>query len=64
MTSKVVEIDESKFFHRKYRRGQWKPGHWVFGGRTAETVSNVGILKKEAVGFYSTRMVGRYKTVY
>ena len=28
----VVEIDESKFFHRKYHRGQWCPGHWVFGG--------------------------------
>jgi hypothetical protein len=54
MTSKVVEIDESKFFHRKYHRGQWR--HWVFGGierntrkcflvevpdRTAETLSNL-----------------------
>ena len=29
---KVVEIDESKFFHRKYHRGQWREGHWVFGG--------------------------------
>lgn len=28
----VVEIDESKFFHRKYHRGQWREGHWVFGG--------------------------------
>ena len=28
----VVEVDESKFFHRKYHRGQWVPGHWVFGG--------------------------------
>ena len=28
----VVEIDESKFFHRKYHCGQWRPGHWVFGG--------------------------------
>ena len=31
-TAVVVEIDESKFFHRKYHRGQWRPGHWVFGG--------------------------------
>lgn len=28
----VVEIDESKYFHRKYHRGQWNEGHWVFGG--------------------------------
>lgn len=30
--SKTVEIDESFFFHRKYARGQVRPGHWVFGG--------------------------------
>jgi hypothetical protein len=29
---KIVEIDESKFFGRKYHRGQWRKGHWVFGG--------------------------------
>ena len=28
----VVEIDETKFFHRKYHRGEWKEGQWVFGG--------------------------------
>ena len=28
----VVEIDESKYFHRKYHRGEWREGHWVFGG--------------------------------
>ena len=30
-TAVVVEIDESKFFHRKYHREQWRSGHWVFG---------------------------------
>ncbi|KAL8585556.1 hypothetical protein ACOMHN_046216 [Nucella lapillus] len=28
----VVEIDETKYFHRKYHRGQWREEHWVFGG--------------------------------
>ena len=28
----VVEVDESKYFHRKYHRGQWAKGHWVVGG--------------------------------
>ena len=27
-----VEIDETYFFHRKYHRGQIRPGCWVFGG--------------------------------
>ena len=25
------EIDESNFFYRKYHKGQWRQGHWVFG---------------------------------
>nr|KAG5698426.1 hypothetical protein BaRGS_006621 [Batillaria attramentaria] len=28
----IVEIDESKYFHRKYHRGQWREGHWLGGG--------------------------------
>ena len=28
----VVEIDETKYFHRKYHQGTWREGHWVFGG--------------------------------
>ena len=28
----VVEVDEIKYFHRKYVRGQWHEGHWVLGG--------------------------------
>ena len=27
----VVEIEESKYFHRKYYRAQWRQGHCVFG---------------------------------
>jgi len=33
----VVEIDESKYFHRKYHRGAWHEGHWVFGGVERES---------------------------
>ena len=34
---RVVEIDESKYFHRKYHRGQWRDGHWVFGAIERDT---------------------------
>lgn len=33
----VVEIDETKYFHRKYHRGLWREGHWVFGGIERES---------------------------
>ena len=28
----VVEINKSKFFHRKYHREQWHKGYWVLSG--------------------------------
>ena len=28
----VVEIDEAKIGHRKYNRGRWVEGFWIFGG--------------------------------
>ena len=28
----IVEVDETKYFHRKYARGAWHEGHWVVGG--------------------------------
>lgn len=27
----VVQVDETKYFHRKYARGLWRDGHWVVG---------------------------------
>lgn len=52
----IVEVDESKYFHRKYHRGALRQGHWVVGGierdsgkcflvevqdRTAATLENI-----------------------
>lgn len=34
---KVVEIDESKFGKRKYHRGHYVEGQWVFGGYEIES---------------------------
>ena len=33
----TVEIDESKFMHRKYHRGHYRDGHWVLGMIERET---------------------------
>src|SRR6218665_2493672 len=27
----VVEVDETKYYHRKYHTGLWRAGYWVFG---------------------------------
>ena len=32
LTAKEVEVDETKYFHRKYQRGRYRDGQWVFGG--------------------------------
>ncbi|KAG1681802.1 putative cytosolic iron-sulfur protein assembly protein CIAO1 [Nymphon striatum] len=32
LTAKEVEIDETKYFHRKYHRGRYRDGQWVYGG--------------------------------
>ena len=34
---RTVEIDESKFMHRKYHRGHYHEGHWVLGMVECET---------------------------
>jgi hypothetical protein len=64
--SVVVEIDASKFFHRKYNRGQWREGHWVFGGveRNSEKCFLVEVPDRTEVtllgiGYYTRRKVFR-----
>ena len=37
LTAKEVEIDETKYFHRKYYRGHYRDGQWVFGGVEQES---------------------------
>ena len=51
---KIVEIDESKFFHRKYHRGQWREGHWVFGGieRGTKRCFSVEVARRDAQTLY------------
>ena len=40
-----VEIDETKYFHRKYARGQWHDGHWVLGGVERNNSKNVFLIE-------------------
>ena len=35
---KVVKIDESKWIQRKYYRGEWKEGIWVFGNISLQLI--------------------------
>ena len=37
----IVEIDESKFMHRKYHHGCWTEGHWVLGLIECDTLNTV-----------------------
>ena len=37
LTAKEVEIDETKYFHKKYHRGRYRDGQWVFGGVARES---------------------------
>ena len=41
---KVVEIDESKWMHRKYHRGKWKERIWVFGIISFQLISYLLLL--------------------
>ena len=36
----VVQIDETKYFHRKYARREWHEGHWVVGGVDTQNPHN------------------------
>jgi len=35
----VVEVDETKYYHRKYHTGLWRAGYWVFGAIERESGS-------------------------
>jgi hypothetical protein len=65
--SVVVEIDASKFFHRKYKynRGQWREGHWVFGGveRNSEKCFLVEVPDRTEVTLLGIILVERYSDV-
>ena len=47
---KVVEIDESKFGRRKYNRGRYSLGDWVFGDieRSRNNVFMVEVANRSA----------------
>lgn len=44
---RIVSIDESKFFHRKYNRGRYRDGKWVFGGIDVEDPSRCFLVPVE-----------------
>ncbi|XP_029656444.1 uncharacterized protein LOC115230381 [Octopus sinensis] len=41
----VVEVDETKYFHRKYARGTWHEGHWVVGGKERGNPRNIFLVE-------------------
>lgn len=46
----IVEIDESKFGKRKYHRGHYVEGQWVFGGYERETGRVFMVTVEERLG--------------